>query len=124
MECSLLIKLYKALLVPFLTKKYCRQVGLSLIELGTYLAFDHKRGSKRLDPQFDIDIDKLKNGINRETYIGAYHENGGHSLYDNKPISTFSAISVLNVMRKPDAVFGPDLPNKVTKTVNEHKETW
>ena len=120
----MLIDLYRTLFVPFFTKRYSRRVGLKLIKLGTFLAFDNKRGSRKLDPQFDSDVEKLKNGINRETYVGAYSENGGHSLVDNKPICTFSTISVLNVLRDPESVFGPDLPNKLTKTENEHKETW
>ena len=123
----MLSSLFKNLALPLIGRERAKRMGLKMIKLGTHMAFDHKRGDARKDPKFQSDINRLKNGINCETRVGAYSENGGHSLADCKPICEFSSISVLNVMRSPESYLADSVPEdkfKQTTTKSEHLETW
>jgi hypothetical protein len=115
------------LILYFLPRDSARSVGIKFLKLGAFLVFEHKRGHVDKDLKFEEDLTRLKHAINYETYIGAQFESGGHILRSAKCISSYTAISVLNVLRKPDLYFS-ELQNtehfKKTSIINPYEEKW
>lgn len=71
----------------------------------------------------DSDIEKLKQKINYQTWIGSMAGSGGHIHGGMKPMTEFDTISVINVLRSFSS-FADDTETMKTEKTSYHSEEW
>jgi len=90
------------------------------------MAFDHKRDTVT-DPEFALDVERLKNSINYSTYTGAQIDSGGYILQAATPVSDYVTRSVLCILRDPITYLSDEVPLSkydLTETENPYKDSW
>lgn len=70
-----------------------QKFGFWLIGVGASLAFKNRN---------EDTFNSIKNAVNRETEFGSQVESGGHIQSTVQPISRYTAISIANVLCKPE----------------------
>lgn len=92
-----------------------QKFGLWLMGVGARLAFQ-----TRTNESFDA----LKNAINRETDFGSQVDSGGHIQSTVQPIARYTAISVVNVLCKPEMITENVKVSRPDEKMPEYLEHW